>query len=477
MFLSGSDNGSEFIGDDCNSYYETSQPDKLGDHTDASSGSNNTGCGGEGSAVRPLNHHKDIITRVLRLEKPYLYLTASKDGSVRTWSANTMAFQNTITTGKNWLTDCCVMRRSNRLAVASMNRTLGVYDLGSGQLIGEISEYSKKQCIPLCLEYVEKPADDREALVIGDDTGGITVMTCSAQWMACDGRSTSSTAGNSSSSGSSIGGGGGVNNPTNAAGSASLEAQGFSSRTKFKKHTDWVTRVKWVNDIRAIVATSLDTNISIIDIDRMVVKFEYLRHKKGVFDLVWCSSTRLIASCGMERDISIWNPYSSQRAVATLRGHTSSVLHLASDDDNYQIISASSDNTFKVWDVRNHRCLQTFVDRYKSTGGSENRISALLYDPKYPCLISGTTHLTRWPFKVQPDEEQEDEAKERPMCIASYNSVFHQVVTAEMSSESVVKTWSVRDSYSQLLDIVWNLSPWLTRHFLIDSNKYMLAKL
>lgn len=448
MFLSGSDNSSEFIGDDCNSYYETSQPEKLSDHghSDGSAG------GGEGSAVRPLHHHhKDIITRVLRLEKPYLYLTASKDGSVRTWNANTMAFQSLITTGKNWITDCCVMRRSNRLAVSSMNRTLGIYDLNSNQLIGEINEYSKKQCIPLCLEYVEKPADDREALVVGDDTGGITVMTCSNQWMACDGRSTTSTAASassgsigSSSGGGGGGGGGGMNNPTNATGSASLEAQGFSSRTKFKKHTDWVTRVKWVNDIRAIVATSLDTNISIIDIDRMVVKFEYNRHKKGVFDLVWCSSTRLIASCGMERDISIWNPYSSQRAVATLRGHTSSVLHLASDDDNYQIISAASDNTIKVWDVRNHRCLQTFVDRYKSTGGAENRISALLYDAKHPCLISGTTHLTRWPFKVPLDEELHDDAKERPMCIATYNNVFHQVVTAEMSADSVVKTWSVR---------------------------------
>ncbi|TYZ65950.1 hypothetical protein PybrP1_011465 [[Pythium] brassicae (nom. inval.)] len=438
MFLSGSDNSSEFIGDDSATFYETSQAEKIGDVAHGDSGSGGGGGASEGSAVRPQHHHKDVITRVLRLEKPYVYVTASKDGSVRTWNANTMAFQSTITTGKNWLTDCCVMRRSNRLAVASMNRTLGFYDLSSGQLIGEITEYSKRQCIPLCLEYVEKPADDREALVVGDDTGGITVMTCSGQWLACDGRSTTSTGG-SSAAGSS---GSGANNPTNAAGSASLEANGFSSRTKFKKHTDWVTRVKWVNDIRAVVATSLDTNISIIDIDRMVVKFEYNRHKKGVFDLVWCSSTRLIASCGMERDISIWNPYSSQRAVGTLRGHTSSVLHLASDDDNYQIISAASDNTFKVWDVRNHRCLQTFVDRYKSTGGSENRISALLYDPKSPCLVSATTHLTRWPFKVQPDEEQEDETKERPMCIASYNSVFHQVVTAEMSSDSIVKTWS-----------------------------------
>lgn len=451
MFLSGSDNSSEFIGDDNNSYYETAQPDKL---VNSDSYADSGVSGSDGSAVRPQYHHKDLITRVLRLDKPYSYLTTSKDGSVRTWNANTLAFQSVITTGKNWITDCCVMRRSNRLAVASMNRTLGFYDLNSNQLIGEINEYSKKQAIPLCLEYVEKPADEREALVIGDDTGGITVMTCSNLWLACDGRSNSSTASNTSNSGTgasstnsiSTGGlGGGSsngNNPTNAAGSASLEAQGFSSRTKFKKHTDWVTRVKWVNDIRAIVATSLDTNISILDIDRMVVKFEYNRHKKGVFDIVWCASTRLMASCGMERDISIWNPYSSQRTVGTLRGHTSSVLHLASDDDNYQIISAASDNTFKVWDVRNHRCLQTFVDHYKSTGGAENRISALLYDAKQPCLISGTTHITRWPFKAQADEELEDETKERPMCIAAYNSVFHQVVTAEMSSESVVKTWS-----------------------------------
>ncbi|KAJ0403464.1 hypothetical protein P43SY_001572 [Pythium insidiosum] len=496
MFLSGSDNASEFIGDDSNAVYETFQPEKLGDAPlgDGSGGSgsgSSSGMGGAGSAsgsghggassaggggaagsaggstmsdssaLRPQYHHKDLITRVIQLDRPYLYVTASKDGSVRTWNGNTMQFQSVITTGKNWLTDCCVMRRSNRLAVASMNRTLGFYDLNSNALIGEITEYSKRQCIPLCLEYVEKPSDDREALVIGDDTGGITVMTCSDQWLACDGRSSSNTAvaaaggsgagGNTGSgnagSGSVVGGSSGGSGAasggaTNAAGSASLEAQGFLSRTKFKKHTDWVTRVKWVNDIRAIVATSLDTNISIIDIDRMVVKFEYNRHKKGVFDLVWCSSTRLIASCGMERDISIWNPYSSQRAVATLRGHTSSVLHLASDDDNYQIISVASDNTFKVWDVRNHRCLQTWVDRHKSTGGAENRISALLFDAKSPGLVSATTHLTRWPFKVSSDEEEEDHGKERPMCVASYNGVFHQIVTAEMSADSVVKTWS-----------------------------------
>lgn len=485
MFLSGSDNSEEFLGDDSNAYYETTQPDKLGDASAVDSTGGRTGMApnsetASGRGHPGLGHHKDIVTRIVRLDRPYMYLTASKDGTVRTWNAQTMAYQSQIATGKNWITDCCVMRRSNRLAVASMTRTLGIYDLGSSQLIGEIHEYSRKQCIPLCLEYVEKPADDREALVIGDDTGGITVMTCSNQWMACDGRSSVSPAtttgsastpfsmsaaaavssGTSSVPGGVAGGSSGLPGSLNGSISSSnitpstmngtaslLETQGFSSRVKFAKHTDWVTRVKWVNDIRAIVATSLDTTVSIIDIDRMVVKFEYTRHKKGVFDLVWCASTRLIASCGMERDISIWNPYSSQRAVATLRGHTSSVLHLASDDDNYQLISVSADNTFKVWDVRNHRCLQTFADNYKSTGGAENRISALLFDSKQPCLVSATTHLTRWPLKasassLDQDPQEENGVKEKPMCLASYNTVFHQVVTAEMSADAVVKTWS-----------------------------------
>ncbi|KAG1712374.1 hypothetical protein DVH05_000121 [Phytophthora capsici] len=536
MFLSGSGND-EYTGDDGNCCYETAFPEKylgeMGNSNDSGSPTpteimGNAGGGGGSLGLGLLPHHKDIITRIVRLERPSVYLTTSKDGSVRTWSANSLAPLQVLASGRDWLTDCCVMKRSNRLAVSSMNRTLSFYDLNTGQLIGDLVDYSRRQCIPLCLAYVEKPSDDREAIVVGDDTGGISVFTCSDQWLACDGRSpppgstatTSNTTTGSSSgtngsnpgpsnssgqtgvpSGSStaIGSAGSGNasqmaaatpsNPStigtgggNPAGSAVLEAQGFSSRVKFQKHTDWITRVKWVNDMRAVVATSLDATVSILDVDRLVVKFEYTRHRKGVFDLAWCASTRLIASCGMERDIHIWNPYSSQRAVATLKGHTSSVLHLVSDDDNFQIVSAAADNTVKVWDVRNHRCLQTFVvDRHRggsvTTGSSgsaaslyagtganlsaENRVSSLLFDGKQPCLMTATTQLTRWALKsaggtdAQGAEDDESPALtttrksklrgvpvERPIRMACYNNVFHQVVTAAMDAESAIKTWS-----------------------------------
>ncbi|KAG6971396.1 hypothetical protein JG687_00002081, partial [Phytophthora cactorum] len=537
MFLSGS-GSDEYTGDDGNSCYETAYPEKYTGDTGSGNGSGGTGLaiptdimgnvtGGSGGSLGLglLPHHKDVITRIVRLERPSVYLTTSKDGSIRTWSANTLAPQQVLASGRDWLTDCCVMKRSNRLAVSSMNRTLSFYDLNSGQLIGDLVDYSRRQCIPLCLAYVERPSDDREAVVVGDDTGGISIFTCSDQWLTCDGRSpppgstATSNSGNASSngtsggnpstvnssgpvapSGSSTGSGAGNTSQTaatptstisgNPAGSAMLEAQGFSSRVKFQKHTDWITRVKWVNDMRAVVATSLDATVSILDVDRLVVKFEYTRHRKGVFDLAWCASTRLIASCGMERDIHIWNPYSSQRAVATLKGHTSSVLHLVSDDENFQIVSAAADNTVKVWDVRNHRCLQTFiVDRHRggnaTTAGTsgaaaaasmyagasganlsaESRVSALLFDGKKPCLMTATTQLTRWTVKStdssglqggddvdeSPDVSLSVARKvklrggapvERPVRLACYNSVFHQVVTAAMDAESAIKTWS-----------------------------------
>ncbi|ETP10804.1 hypothetical protein F441_13625 [Phytophthora nicotianae CJ01A1] len=497
MFLSGS-GSDEYTGDDGNSCYETAYPEKYTGDTAGSTGvaiptdvmGNVTGGSGGSLGMGLLPHHKDVITRIVRLERPSVYLTTSKDGSVRTWSANTLAPQQVLASGRDWLTDCCVMKRSNRLAVSSMNRTLSFYDLNSGQLIGDLVDYSRRQCIPLCLAYVERPSDDREAIVVGDDTGGISIFTCSDQWLTCDGRSpppgstatSNSTNANSNASGDSgpaasgSSTGNSAGNPSqtatptsnsnsmggNPAGSAMLEAQGFASRVKFQKHTDWITHV-----------------------DRLVVKFEYTRHRKGVFDLAWCASTRLIASCGMERDIHIWNPYSSQRAVATLKGHTSSVLHLVSDDENFQIVSAAADNTVKLWDVRNHRCLQTFiVDRHRggnstsagATGNAasmytgvsganlsaENRVSALLFDGKKPCLMTATTQLTRWTVKstdagsqsVDDMDESADALSarktklrggapvERPVRLACYNSVFHQVVTAAMDAESAIKTWS-----------------------------------
>ena len=60
----------------------------------------------------------------------------------------------------------------------------------------------------------------------------------------------------------------------------------------------------------------------------------------------------MIASCGLERSIILWSPY-SRRSVASLQGHSSSVRQVVSNQEHNQLISLSTDSVVKVWDIRN----------------------------------------------------------------------------------------------------------------------------
>jgi hypothetical protein len=50
-----------------------------------------------------------------------------------------------------------------------------------------------------------------------------------------------------------------------------------------------------------------------------------------------------------------------------------------------------------VWDIRNHKCLQTVVDKeeYKL----ENTMGVMAFDPTRRCLITANVRPKRWPLK------------------------------------------------------------------------------
>ena len=75
---------------------------------------------------------------------------------------------------------------------------------------------------------------------------------------------------------------------------------------------------------------------------------------------------QVLASCGLERAISIWTPYTrGGKPMAQLVGHTSSVQHVTINEENYQLISCDLSKTMKVWDMRNYKCLQTIQDKVR----------------------------------------------------------------------------------------------------------------
>lgn len=172
-------------------------------------------------------------------------------------------------------------------------------------------------------------------------------------------------------------------------------------------------------------------------------KFEYTKHKKGVYDYSWSPISRLMITSGIERDISVWNPYSSDRAVATLIGHNASVEHVTCDDAKQQIISVSSDNVCKIWDFRTYRCLQTIANHESLPFPA---VSAMLYDRNSLSLLLANRLVTKWQSNDVMEEKNPLSASEDTCCggVAIYNPIFNQVVSASNLTRVEVTTWNVR---------------------------------
>ena len=72
--------------------------------------------------------------------------------------------------------------------------------------------------------------------------------------------------------------------------------------------------------------------------------------KRGVYSFCWSNTCKQLASCGLERTISLWNPYTrNTKPLAILSGHTASVLSLQRRQDH--AISGSLSGEVFLWNL------------------------------------------------------------------------------------------------------------------------------
>jgi WD40 repeat protein len=91
-------------------------------------------------------------------------------------------------------------------------------------------------------------------------------------------------------------------------------------------HKGWITKIKFYPDLNYIVTSSLDGFIHIHDIEDLSYKENktFNLHQKGVNSFVYSAKHRFIASCGEERHIIMWDPF-TLGALSHLYGHNTSV--------------------------------------------------------------------------------------------------------------------------------------------------------
>jgi WD40 repeat protein len=200
-------------------------------------------------------------------------------------------------------------------------------------------------------------------------------------------------------------------------------------------HTDWVSQVEWVPEV-GLVSSSIDSTIKIYDFVREKVVNTCTQHSKAVHGFVWCSAYTLFASCGVERDIFLWQGNTGRR-VGELTGHTASVTHLALDEKLNHVFSMSSDKMIKVWDLRNHKCLQTIAPE-DWTKREESKPYCLMYDSIHRRIVTAMNKPYVWVHKLVT---QDRTGHMHPVRSVLYNLTFDVIVSADEGG--TVCVWNI----------------------------------
>lgn len=122
-------------------------------------------------------------------------------------------------------------------------------------------------------------------------------------------------------------------------------------------HKGWITKIKFYPDLNYVVSSSLDGFIHIHDKEDLNYKENktFNLHQKGINSFVYSVKHRFIASCGEERSIIMWDPF-TLGTLSYLSKHNTSVQDLAINEQKNHLISLGTDKEVIIWDIK------TYVD-------------------------------------------------------------------------------------------------------------------
>lgn len=117
-------------------------------------------------------------------------------------------------------------------------------------------------------------------------------------------------------------------------------------------HSDWVA------------SGGLDHKIKIWDLNGGGEKLhiDIGKHESSAKGSVYALSVRgpIMASGGPESIVRLWDPKSGKR-ITNLVGHTDNVRDILINEDGDMVMTASSDQTIKVWSITAGRCMHTLT--------------------------------------------------------------------------------------------------------------------
>lgn len=369
------------------------------------------------------------------------YISCSKDGLLVFWSLD-LQIQRTINLNEMqtnaskskqiWVTDVVCMSNVKKVAVATTERDITFYDCSASNFEKQFILTGLQHCV-LCMDYWFNPQNLNESVLVTGDAGGN--VSCFSFSQATVGLFDVSIGKQHNMSTSTI---------RRIPFQELCLGRHLNVRTvEFSNlHDDWVRKVKYIPNLQCFIscANTSQTSLFLGDLQSKKMK-SYFKIRKGVYSFDYDKENNIIVTGGLDRYIRLWNPYVTNKATSVLKGHNSSVIHIIAQAD--QIISFSKDKMIKIWDTRDHCCIQTIPSRLTDIG--THQITTVLYNKKMQTLLLGSNTIAvlerKAPEEAIATTEDDQTSHPKPLCGALYNDLFNQVVSA--CHGSVVNVWHV----------------------------------
>ncbi|KDO18286.1 hypothetical protein SPRG_16324, partial [Saprolegnia parasitica CBS 223.65] len=370
----------------------------------------------------PVTTHRarDVFVAIETLPRSGQYLACTHGGVISTFAPTALAaplqsFKTASARSKSdWISSMVYLRVSGKVAVASMEAGVVFYDLSTPdkKIVSKIPFSELEHATPLSLSTMVDEGSMRESLFIGDDVGFVTqiVFDEPTTWHVCDGEI------------------GCHSDPT-------LDGCKIS---RVERHTDYISCLEFVSDLNCLVSASHDGSVKVVDITRGALKRDFRQHRGAVYSFAWCKEPKLIASCGLERQVLLWSPYSI-RLVGRLVGHTCSIKQVIWNAASYSLLSLGFDGLVRVWDVKNCKCNQVIED----ASHERHKVSLLAFDARYKHLITASSALNDWPLHPMVGVQEALQPHEHPICKILFDPSFQQVVSIDTNAHVVL--WNLLD--------------------------------
>ena len=330
-----------------------------------------------------------------------------------------------------WVTDVVCLANVKKVAISTTERDISFFDCSANNFEKQFVVAGLDHCV-LCMDYWFNPRNlNHSVLVLGDSGGSVSCITFLQATVGLFDVSIGKQKNMSTSTVRRIPFLELINGRH-----PNVSAVLFSNL-----HSDWVRKVKYVPSLQCFLscANTSHTSLFLGDLNKKKMK-SYFKIRKGVYSFDYEKENNVIVTGGLDRYVRLWNPYVTSKATSVLKGHNSSVMHIIAQGD--QIISFSKDKVIKVWDTRDHLCIQTIPSRLTDIG--VHPITTVLYNRKLQTLLLGSNMFAVLEKKVRfetTSTEEDPTSHPKPLCAALYNNLFHQVVSA--CHGSVVNVWNV----------------------------------